>query len=101
MIIIDKCSITGLIKEEPKWWLDYHIRKYAYDMFKHRLDTMYYPDFYVLPLTPEGESYREYLLSEEYIDKRISKPSILRYGIEEYNFKYKGEMYLAILVNND
>jgi len=27
--------------------------------------------------------------------------SIFRYGAEEKNFKYKGDTFLAILINND
>lgn len=101
MKVIDKDKLTGLIKAEPGWWLPYPIRLHAYNKFKQQLDAMYHPDLHVLPLTPEGEARRQYLISEEYTDKRISKPSILRYGIEEYNFEYEGNTYLAILVNND
>jgi len=54
--------------------------------------NLYYPDVHVLPITVEGEVYREYLYSDNYI---------FRYGCYEYTLNFKGEIYTIILVNND
>lgn len=65
---------------------------YFKDKFKQELDQLYYGTIYFLPLTIEGEEFREYLYNEEWIGK---------YGCKEYLQEYKGELYNVILVNND
>jgi hypothetical protein len=66
------------------------------------LDNLYYPDLYILPLTIEGEQRREYLYEYHHDPNgNLIHQSIHRYGAYEYNFNYMGEIYLAILVNND
>ena len=78
------------------------IGKYAYDLFREELDRLYYPDLIILPLTPEGEIQREWLINYHH-DKqgRIIHQSILRYGAHEREFKYQGDDFIAMLVNND
>jgi hypothetical protein len=68
------------------------VKEFAINNFKFELDSLYYPDLYVLPLTPEGEQEREYLINEL---------TIFRYGANEVLFKFEGDTFLAILVNND
>jgi hypothetical protein len=68
------------------------VREFALNNFKFELDSLYYPDLYVLPLTPEGEQEREYLINEL---------TIFRYGAHEVLFQFEGDTFLAILVNND
>jgi hypothetical protein len=76
--------------------------KYAAEMFKDELDGLFYPTLYVLPVTQEGEIIREYLWNYHFDkDDKCIWQSIGRYGCSEYNFEYKGELFLAILVNND
>ena len=78
------------------------IVEFAYRKFNTELDGLYYPDLYVLPLTPEGETERERLYSYQHDDKgNLIHQSIARYGAYQYNFTFENELYLAILVNND
>jgi hypothetical protein len=78
------------------------IKKYASDFFKEELDKLYHPDLIVLPITKEGEKEREWLINYQHDDDgNLIHQSILRYGAEEKNFEYKGDMFLAILINND
>lgn len=68
------------------------ILRYAENFFASELAELYYPDLYVLPLTADGEIERVRLYSEDEIGM---------YGTTEKNFKFNGETYCAILVNND
>lgn len=68
------------------------IYEHANKLLENELSYLYYPNLYILPLTPKGEEQREYLYNE---------CEIGRYGTYEYNFHYKNETFLAILVNND
>jgi len=68
------------------------IYEYALQEFEMELDSLYYPDLIILPLTPKGELER-IRMCDEWV--------IFKYGAYEYNFEFKGEMYLAILINND
>tara|TARA_R110001592_G_scaffold152313_1_gene379703 strand:- start:708 stop:974 length:267 start_codon:yes stop_codon:yes gene_type:complete len=78
------------------------IKKYAYDLFKEELDKLYHPELIVLPLTKEGEKEREWLINYQHDDDgNLIHQSISRYGAEEKNFEYKGDIFLAILINND
>lgn len=78
------------------------IEKYAYELFKDELSGLYYPDLIVLPLTKEGEEQREWLINYQHDDNgKLLHQSVFRYGAYEHNFEYKGETFLAILVNND
>ena len=78
------------------------VMEYALEKFKYDLNTLYHADLIVLPLTPEGEAEREYLMDYHHDDDgRLTHQSVHRYGAYEYNFEYEGEPYLAILVNND
>ena len=82
--------------------LPHGIKKYAYDFFKEELDKLYHPELIVLPLTKEGEKEREWLINYQHDDDgNLIHQSIFRYGAEEKNFEYKGDMFLAILINND
>lgn len=71
--------------------VDIDVLEYAKARFKEELDMLYYPSIEVLPLTPDAEAYREQLIDD----------GIFRYGVIEHNFNYNGEIYLAILINND
>ncbi len=78
------------------------IKKYASDFFKEELDKLYHPELIVLPLTKEGEKEREWLINYQHDDDgNLIHQSIFRYGAEEKNFEYKGDIFLAILINND
>ena len=68
------------------------IVEYAKDKFKHELDCMTYSTIHVLPLTIEGEIERKRLYFED---------GVGNYGTIEMNFNYGGDVFLAILVNND
>lgn len=68
------------------------IYEYATKYFSNELRYLCYPDLYILPLTPKGEEIRLWLHNEGEVG---------RYGVYEENFKYRGKMFLAILVNND
>jgi hypothetical protein len=78
------------------------IYKYCQDLFKNKLDNLYYPDMYILPLTPEGEEILEYISDYHHDDKgQMVWDSIYRYGAHTVNVKYQDETYNVILVNND
>jgi len=72
--------------------VDKNVYEHANELYKEDLDMLYYGDLYVIPITLEGEEYRMYLYEECWIGS---------YGAYERNFTYGGEIYLAILVNND
>ncbi len=79
-----------------------NIYSYANEYFKEKLETLYCPDLYILPLTTEGEQQREYLINYHHNGKgELIWQSIYRYGAYEYNFIFENDIYLAILVNND
>jgi hypothetical protein len=69
-----------------------NVVRYAALKFENELSQLYYGDLYILPLTVEGEEYRMMLFEKYWIGQ---------YGAYEINFTYNGEVYLAILVNND
>lgn len=65
---------------------------YARDLFADFLCGLYHPDLYILPISIEGETYRDFLYDEY---------DIARYGAYEINIKHNGVDYLCIIVNND
>lgn len=67
------------------------IYEYAMEYFKWELSSLSWGTLYVLPLTVSGEIERE----------RLDKEDVFMYGCSEEYFKYNGETYIAILVNND
>ena len=69
------------------------IYQQAFKEFEDELSYLYYPDLIVLPLTEKGEIERIRLYDEPQF--------IGQYGAYEHNFKFNGEIYLVILVNND
>lgn len=92
-------------KDETPIWkiqLPAGIYEYALKKFEEELSYLYYPELIVLPLTPEGEEEREWLINTQHdADGNMINQSILRYGCSEHNFEYEGDTFLAILVNND
>ena len=97
-------TMADLLRPIPIWQqqLPNGIEKYAYKLFKEGLDTLYYPDLIILPLTQEGEEQREWLINYQHDeDGKLLHQSVFRYGPTEHNFEYNNETYLAILVNND
>jgi len=80
------------INTDYRFQLPKGIGAFAKEKYKLELDQLYHGELVVLPLTQEGEEQREHL----YETQRIG-----RYGCDEYNFTFKGNVYLAILVNND
>ncbi len=68
------------------------IIQFAFDKFRWELDNLFYPELYVLPITENGELYRDFLYNELEID---------RYGSHERNMMFGEIPYLVILVNND
>jgi len=97
-------TLGEALRPVPMWELQlpHGIREYANKLFKEELDGLDYPDLYVLPLTPEGEAEREYLINYHHNENgKLIHTSIYRCGAYEHNFEYEGETYLAILVNND
>ena len=78
------------------------IYKFCENLFKNELNNLYYPDMYILPLTPEGEEILEYISDYQYNDKgQLIWDSIYRYGAYTINVKYEGDIFNVILVNND
>jgi hypothetical protein len=97
-------AMVDILRPTPIWQqqLPNGIEKYAYELFKEELDTLYYPDLIILPLTPEGEEQREWLINYQHDeDGKLLHQSVFRYGATEKNFEFDNETYLAILVNND
>jgi len=97
-------SLSFLLKPSPLWeqQLPAGIHKYAEEYFNEELMELYQPELVVLPITPEGEQRREWLSMNHYDDKGvITHQDVHCYGAVEHNFNYRGEEYLAILVNND
>jgi len=97
-------TFAGLLKPTLIWQqqLPIGVEKYASELFKEELDQLYYPDLIVLPLTQEGEQQREWIINYQHDDEgNLIHQSVFRYGAHEHNFEYKGETFLAILVNND
>lgn len=92
MEFIDSLVLSSTPKETYEDQLPIGIYKWANEHFKHGLDNLYYPDLYILPISIEGQIELERLYSEYHIG---------RYGAYECNFTYEGELYLAVLVNND
>ena len=100
----ENLPLSDQMSASPTWshQLPDGIERHAADLFKEKLDQLYHPDLIVLPLTPEGESEREWLVNYHHdSDGKLVHQSILRYGAEECNFEFEGVTYLAILVNND
>jgi hypothetical protein len=78
------------------------IYKYAQEKFKEELSSLYHPDIFILPITPEGEEVREYLMDYHHNEKgQLLWQDIRRYGAGESNITYDGETYNVIIVNND
>ena len=78
------------------------IYKYCENLLKNELDNLYYPDMYILPLTPDGEEILEYISDYQYDDKgQLVWDSIYRYGAHTINVMYEGDVFNVILVNND
>ena len=77
--------------DKVKLQLPIGITEYARKLFKWELDQLNYPSLIVLPLTPEGEEEREWLINYQYDnDGDLIHQSVYRYGAEEKNFEYKG-----------
>lgn len=77
---------------------------YAYvdTLFAEELATLCYPQTYILPVTPQGEVEREYLLNDQFDDNDdLTWQSVRRYGCSEHTITFEGELYTVILVNND
>ena len=83
--------------------VDEKIVQHAFRLLRVKLARHYRPDLIVLPLTPDAEAYREWIKQDHYDPKTgwCTHESIDHYGSYEYNFYYEGELYLAIIVNND
>lgn len=78
------------------------IYEYCSDLLKNELDNLYYPNMYILPLTPDGEEIFDYISDYQYNDNgELIWDSIFRYGAYPRNVKYQGEIFNVILVNND
>lgn len=76
--------------------------EHCIDELKLELDMLYHPDMYILTITPEGESIREYILEYHHNKKGdLVWTSISRYGYASYSITYEGDIYNVILVNND
>lgn len=91
------------VREEIKK-LDVPIGLYEYciDELKTELDMLTHPDMYILTITAEGESIREYILEYHHDkDGNLTWTAISRYGYASYNINYEGDVYNVILVNND
>ncbi len=68
-----------------------NVYKYALNEYGDELNQLYCGDLYVLPFTPDGEVYRDFLYQDCWIG----------YGAYEKTFEYCNKLYIAILVNND
>lgn len=53
---------------------------------------LYYPNLYVLPITPEGEVELIRMYNEE---------DIYRYGAYESTLKFNDDLFTVLIVNND
>lgn len=90
--------------QNPEWkqQLPKGIEDYAKKLFRKELEELNHPDIIVLPLTKEGEEYREWLYKSHHNELGdLVHQSIGRYGATEHNFEYKGDTFLAILIDND
>jgi len=78
------------------------VYNFAKNKFNEDLDLMLNASLIVLPINPEGEEKREYLINYQHDKKgNLIHQSVYRYGAKEINFEYKNDLFLAILVNND
>ena len=77
------------------------IYKYCHEYLKDQLDSLYYPDIYIFPLTPEGEDIYDYISTYQIENGKCIWYSIFAYGAYAHNVEYEGEIYNVVLVNND
>jgi hypothetical protein len=76
--------------------------EFCIEELEMELSCLTHPDMYILTLTPEGESIREYIMEYHHdVDGNLIWSSISRYGYASYNLMYDDETYNVILVNND
>lgn len=76
--------------------------EFCIEELEMELGCLTHPDMYILTLTPEGESIREYIMEYHHdTNGNLVWTSINRYGYASYNLMYNGETYNVILVNND
>lgn len=89
---IEKVMTFEKLQKRIESELPPNILHFVKNKFEVELLNLYYPSIYIIPLSVDGEQYREYLQTEW---------QICEYGCSEYNFEFDNTTYLAILVNND
>jgi hypothetical protein len=68
------------------------VYEYALCKFRYELELLMYPSLHVLPISVEGELELQRMCDED---------NIGAYGISQINFEYDGDLFLAVLCNND
>ena len=82
--------------------IDKGVYDHAYNMYAQEVNECDHGYIIILPLTPEGEARREYLMDYHHDDDgKLIHTSIQRYGMSERVMNFNGEDYNVIIVNND